>query len=72
LVFIELKTAYESNDFKKVEQIYINIQQGVYGFSSQILSQKDRLLHRRKLLLEKRESIESKIKNLIEAKLAKQ
>jgi hypothetical protein len=64
LIFIELKTAYESNDLKKVEQIYLNIQQGVYGFSSQILSQKDKLLQRRKLLLQKRESIESKIKSL--------
>ncbi|HEV7348376.1 phospholipase D-like domain-containing protein [Telluribacter sp.] len=67
LVFIELKEAYETNDLQRIEQLYRDIRNGIYGFSSQVLTHKEKLIHRRNILVEKRNSLEIKVISLKES-----
>lgn len=66
-VFIELKDAYEANDMDKVAKIYRDLQQGVYPLGGMVLSDKSKLLQRRTVLFEKRETIEIGIQTLKES-----
>lgn len=54
-IFIELKTAYESNDLKKVSEILQNLETGnMFKSKSQIISEKDKL---KSLIIELRRKI---------------
>ena len=62
--FIELHTAFQSNDLEAVSRILSNLEQNIFSSNSKIINQKAKLLAHLSTLLQKRQTLEEMILSL--------